>query len=219
MSDFLARGDVTAQTVPPFVLPEPREVAAVITAAGFSSRMGSPKALLEWGEKPLLQHQIDVLAAFGQVVVVLGHEAEHILERIAPNPNTRLVVHPGYSEGRSSSLQAGSRAIIGDPRGLLVLGTDQPLDERVLCPLLQALGPETSLAVPVKQGRRGHPVLLAGFLLPELRQVAQEPEGLRTIVRRHHAKSVEVPIDLDAPWWDLNTPDDYAQAIATPPRG
>jgi len=194
-------------------------LTAVITAAGFSSRMGSLKALLDWGGKPLLQHQIDVLADFGQVVVVLGHEAERIRESIKPGPNTRLIVNPGFAEGRSSSLQAGFRSIEGQPCGILVTGTDQPLDVRVLEPLMQALGPETSLTVPVRNARRGHPVLLAGFLLEELRHVAKEPEGLRSIVRRHHAKSAEVPIDLDAPWWDLNTPDDYAAAIAKSPQG
>lgn len=191
--------------------------AAVVTAAGFSSRMGSPKALLDWGGRPLLQHQIEMLSGFGEVVVVLGHEAERIREAIAPAPNTRLVFNPAYTEGRSSSLQMGFRALEGHARGILVIGTDQPLDPRVLDPLIHALGPKTSLAVPVREGRRGHPVLLSGDLSDELRQVAAEPEGLRSIVRRHHAESVEVPFDLDAPWLDLNTPDDYS--AARPPRG
>lgn len=195
------------------------QLAAVITAAGLSSRMGSPKALLDWGGKPLLEHQLDVLAGFGQVVVVLGHEADRIREAIAVPPNTRLVVNPDYAEGRSSSLQAGFRAIAGQPRAILVIGTDQPLDPRVLAPLIQALGPETSLAVPVRAGRRGHPVLLSGTLLSELEEVAQEPEGLRSIVRRHHAKSVEVLMDLDAPWLDLNDPAAYAEAMARRSRG
>lgn len=181
--------------------------------------MGSPKALLDWGGKPLLQHQIDTLADFGQVIVVLGHEADRIRGAIAPPPNTRLVIHPGFAAGRSSSLQAGFRAIAGTPRGILVVGTDQPLDPGVLAPLIQALGPDTSLAVPVRDGRRGHPVLLSGQLLDELRLVAGEPEGLRSIVRRHYDKSVEVPSDLDAPWLDLNDPAAYAQAVARRSRG
>lgn len=195
------------------------QLAAVITAAGYSSRMGSPKALLDWGGKPLLQHQIDILSGFGQVIVVLGHEAERLRASIAPSPTTQLVLNPAYAEGRSSSLQVGFRAIVGQPRAILVAGTDQPLDVRVLGPLIDAMEPETSLAVPVRKGRRGHPVLLAGRLLDQLRHVAREPEGLRSIVRRHQSESVEVALDLDAPWWDLNTPEDYAAAIATPPRG
>lgn len=191
------------------------DLAAVITAAGYSSRMGSVKALLDWGGKSLLQHQIDVLAGFGQVVVVLGHEAERIKQAIAPGPTTRLVLHPGFAEGRSSSLQAGFRAIVGQPRAVLVAASDQPLDSRVLGTLIAALRPETSLTLPVREGRRGHPVLLNGYLLSELRHVAQEPEGLRSIVRRHHEKSAEVPVDLDAPFLDLNTPAAYAAALAS----
>jgi len=51
-----------------------------------------------------------------------------------------------------------------------------------------------AIAVPTFQGRRGHPVCVAGSFLPELRGVTEEAEGLRSIVRRHAPNIIEVPV-------------------------
>ncbi|HEY9898527.1 MAG TPA: nucleotidyltransferase family protein [Pantanalinema sp.] len=184
-------------------------VAAVVTAAGFSSRMGSPKALLDWHGKPLLQHQMDGLAGFGEVIVVLGHEAERIRSELRLGANCRVVVNPSYPQGRASSLRAGFEALATAPQAVLVVGVDQPFSAESLDLLLAAMEPETPIALPVAAGRRGHPALFAGRLLDELRRVTEEGEGLRAVVRSHPVR--EVPVS--GPFLDLNRPQDYAEAI------
>lgn len=194
------------------------EAVAVVTAAGASTRMGRPKALLGWGGKPLLQHQMDALRDWGRVIVVLGHEATSIQATVSLPANVRVIVHPAYALGRSSSLAAGFAAIPPGPAAILVAGVDQPLDTEVLAMLLDAMDSH-AVCVPTCQGHRGHPVLLAGRLLGELQAVQHEPEGLRTIVRRHAASCREVAVPGSFPLLDLNTPEAYTRAcIAHRPR-
>ncbi len=185
--------------------------AAVVTAAGLSSRMGRLKALLDWNGVPLLQHQLDCLRDWGEVCVVLGHEAAQIQERLILPDNAKLVVHPGYREGRASSLRAGFEALESAPEALLVVGVDQPLEARCLDVLISAMQSEDAIAIPVSEGRRGHPVLFAGRLLDELKAIREEDAGLRAVVRRHPVRQVPVP----GPFWDLNRPEDYAAARDT----
>lgn len=192
----------------------PPEVAAVISAAGRSSRMGRPKALLEWRGLPLIAHQVRLLAGLGQVVVVLGHGADAIRPFVPVQGNLKVVEHPGYDAGRSSSLVAGFKALSGNPAGVLVVAVDQPLVPGVVERLLEARG---DVAQPVFQGRRGHPVLFRGELLPELLAIDEAGEGLRAVVRRHSRE--EVSVEDGGIWVDLNEPADYAASTPPPVQG
>lgn len=183
-------------------------VAAVVTAAGLSSRMGFPKALVDWQGRPLVGHQVATLAGLGQVIVVLGHEAERIRPAV-PAPAT-VVLNPDYASGRVSSLRAGFRAIAGTPDAVLVVGVDQPLVPAVLATLLAQAPPDADVVVPTFEGRRGHPVLFAGRLLDELRTIDEASEGLRAVVRRHTRQ--EVAVNHPSVLRDLNTPADLNQA-------
>lgn len=186
--------------------------AAIVTAAGLSSRMGRPKALLDWGGKPLLQHQLDALAEWEQVVIVLGHEADRLAAAITPSPRQQLVHHPEFHLGRSTSLAAGAAALEGDPEAILIVGVDQPLDPSVLPILLSALESNKGIVIPTHAGRRGHPLLLGGDHLRRLRELAREPEGLRTLIQAHAEQVRLCPIS--SPWTllDMNEPGDYDMA-------
>ncbi|HEY9721253.1 MAG TPA: NTP transferase domain-containing protein, partial [Oscillatoriaceae cyanobacterium] len=131
---------------------KPGQVVAVVTAAGFSSRMGFSKALLEWHGKPLVAHQVETLAALGEVIVVLGHEAERIRPHVPAS--ARVVVNPDYASGRVGSLLAGFRAIAGTPAGVLVVGVDQPLVADVVARLLDAATEKDAIVLPVHAGKR-----------------------------------------------------------------
>lgn len=189
---------------------DPARSAAVVTAAGTSSRMGRSKALLDWNGVSLAQHQLDSLVGWGEVVLVLGYEAERILGGLRLPENTRAVVHATYHEGRASSLRAGFAALTRPPATILVVGVDQPLDPPSLATLLAEATPSDAIAVPTSGGRRGHPVLFAGALLDDLLAIREEDEGLRAVLRRHPVRLIPVP----GPFWDLNRPEDYAAARA-----
>ena len=107
--------------------------AAIILAAGESSRMGRPKPLLPWvgatdGEPSLLiDYQVRELAAAGvdDIVVVLGHEAAELRPHVPPE--ARVASNEAYREGRASSLRAGAAALPDDAGPIAVLGVDQAL--------------------------------------------------------------------------------------------
>ena len=195
----------------------PRDLVALVTAAGASTRMGSPKALVPWGGRPLVVHQATVLSDLRDVVVVLGHDAPAIAAAAPLPPPARYLVHPGWAEGRSSSLEAAARALPDDAAAILVCAVDQPLARATLDALLAAFDPERhDLAQPLAAGRPGHPLLLSARLLPALRAATTHPEGLRDIVRAAHPRTVFVPCDDPGVHTDLNTP--AALAAARPPR-
>lgn len=187
------------------------EAVALVTAAGASSRMGRPKALVTWppgATTTLLEHQLAALAGFRAVVVVIG---AHALEVPAP---AVTVVNERWAEGRSTSIEAGARALPDDARAVLVAAVDQPLDAAVIDVLLAALGDGDAavqpLAVDARRPddgpRRGHPIVFAGDALPLLRAASSFDEGLRGITRARPA--MPVPVASAAIHLDLNTPED-----------
>jgi molybdenum cofactor cytidylyltransferase len=192
---------------------KPGQLAAVITAAGRSSRMGSLKALLNWRGRTLLAHQVHTLLPCYQVVVVLGFSADILWPHVPQAPNVEVVLNPDFDRGRSSSLLAAAWALQPEVEAVLLVAVDQPLREEVIEALCAGFGPEALAAVPVYDGRRGHPVLLRSSLIPALRHVDTEPEGLRTLLRRLGPAVQEIPVTYPDVSWDLNSPADYARLI------
>jgi len=192
-------------------------IAAIILAAGESSRMGRLKQLLPWGGKTLLAWQVGQARAAGadDVVVVLGHEASRIRDE-AGDLEARIVINEGYREGRASSLRRGAEAVADGVEAVLVLSVDQPRPESVLTALVDAWRDgRPLLAMPAYRGRRGHPVLADGALLAELRLVTEEGLGLREVTERHRDETAVIEIDNPVVNLDLNTPADYATAFRT----
>lgn len=189
-------------------------IAGLLLAAGESTRMGSPKPLLDWHGKPLIRYQVEQLRAAGcdHVVVVLGSRAGRVLPFI-DGADCEVVVNPDFREGRATSVRAGAAVIPGGAHWVAVLAVDQPRSADVMRPLFRAAtGNPADILVPVHGGRRGHPVLFSGRLLPEMREVQDATLGLRAVVHRHLAAQREVPIDSPLIHTDLNTPAAYAAA-------
>ena len=192
-------------------------VAALVLAAGESRRMGRPKALLDWGGKPLLQHQIDELAAAGcdPVVVVLGHEAPTIEAAIDCRGPCRIVLNSRYMSGRASSLRAGAATLPDDTGAVIVASVDGPCSTSTVRALIDAwrAGPTPgSIIVPRHEGRNGHPALFDGSLLAEIRAVEERSQGLRAVRRAHVATTTFLDVDDPLVTLNLNTPEDYAAA-------
>jgi CTP:molybdopterin cytidylyltransferase MocA len=124
-------------------------------------------------------------------------------------------VNDAYKDGRATSLRCGAEALSNDAEAVLILNVDQPRPAWV-CRLVLERWRETQAAIvtPRFAGRSGHPVLVDGALVPELRAVDEATLGLRAVTQRHAAQAVEVSIDNAAPNVDLNTPTDYEAALA-----
>jgi molybdenum cofactor cytidylyltransferase len=196
-------------------------ISAILLAAGESTRMGRPKPLLPWDGKTLVEWQIEQLldAGVDGVVVVLGFAADEVRAAVR-HPRARVVVNEAYREGRASSLRCGAAAVADDVEAVVVLGADQLRAAWVTRRLLDAWRrSRRAVALPRYGDHRGHPVVLAGRLLPELRVATEEEQGLRAVLQRHAAETEVVPIDSAVVDLDLNTPADYERALAAFDRG
>ncbi len=189
--------------------------AALLLAAGSSVRMGFPKALLPWGESTLLEFQICQLraAGAGDIVVVLGAHARRVRPLVPALPGVRAVYNRRHREGRSSSIRCGARNLRPNARVVLVESVDQPCPSTVQEELFRvAEDTGAAVVIPTFGGRRGHPIVLARHVLPELLELSEEEQGLRAVVRSHARDTVEVPVNTDVVLWNLNDPQEYALA-------
>jgi len=181
--------------------------------------MGAAKPLLEWGGNTLIEYQLAQLKEppVDRLVVVLGHRADEVLPYIhRTGPDVVAVVNELYTEGPASSLRLGAAALPDDTTAVLVLGVDQPRPHDVIARLVDVHRHSGSLiTVPTYDEKRGHPPLLDGSLLPELREVNEATQGLRAVIERHAADVNELPFETSAVLLDLNRPQEYQKARAS----
>lgn len=191
-----------------------RFISAVLTAAGLSSRMGSPKPLLPWQGKTLVESQIETLLEAGasEVIVVLGHKADEVAPRVSGD-NVRAVVNHQYRDGRASSIRAGLDAISPEARDIVLMAVDQPRSPEVVSRVIREhLEADALLTSPRYRGRGGHPLMFSASLLPELSRISEENQGLREVFERHRSEITQVHFDDPSIRLDLNTPESYREA-------
>ena len=193
-------------------------IAAILLAAGESSRMGQPKQLLDWHGQPLVVAQTEALLAAGcrPVVVVLGAHLHSLRPLIPSRADVQVTTNRNWREGRASSLRTGARAVPPTSDAIVVSSVDQPADPDVIRELARALesAPEAMIVVPRHEGRNGHPPIFRSNLLPELQSVTERQEGLRAVRRRHAERTIFLEIDDPTVTLNLNTPDAYRRALA-----
>jgi molybdenum cofactor cytidylyltransferase len=189
-------------------------IAAIVLAAGTSTRMGRQKLMLPMPDgRPLVRVAVDQVLAAGldDTVVVLGGDAEAIAGALRSLP-VRTVVNLRYTEGQSTSLRAGLDALRpGTDAAVIALG-DQPLpDPAVIRRLVAAFrSGGRPVTVPIYRNGRGNPVLFSAALFDELRAVTGDRGG-REVIARDSSRVGEVSIDLPMPP-DIDTPEDYEAA-------
>ncbi len=190
------------------------EVALVALAAGRSARMGSPKALVEFEGRPLLEHLLApaLLRGFGDLVVVLGHHAEAV-RPFVDRLGYRHVVNPDPDRGRTGSVQVGLKALRPAVRAVFVQGVDCPmiLPETYLA-LAAALG-SGDVAIPSFRGKHGHPPLLCAAVIPRI-LAARPDEPLRDLLRAGHGECRFVEIDDPGVLVNIDRPEDLASLAA-----
>ena len=188
-------------------------ISAIVLAAGESRRMGQIKQLLDWGGKPLLGHVLDSLrsSSVDEIILVLGYEAERILERVA-TPQVQMVLNPDYRSGMLSSLKQGLKAIQPQAEAFLIVLADQPeIPPRLIHRLIdefRSVRPAKSIVIPSYQGRRGHPALFGAKYRAEILQLSGET-GARQILARHPDEILTLEMDHDAVVIDVDTEEDY----------
>lgn len=198
-----------------------RGLHALVLAAGAGARFGGPKLLAPYGEGVLLDAAL--AAALGAPVetvsVVLGAEAAAVgaaarsfAARSGNAARLRLVTAADHAEGLAASLRAGVAALPADARAALVFLGDMPaVPPAVLEPLVQALESGADAAVPVFEGRRGHPAGFAAALLPVLGALTGDA-GARRLLEALGSRVVEVAAPDAGVLLDVDTPADLERA-------
>lgn len=186
-------------------------VAGVVPAAGSSTRMGRPKALLDAGGRSFVSAVVGALVGGGcdPVVVVTGPDQPEVARR-AQASGALVLVNREPGEGPITSLRLALAALGSSVDGVAVLPVDHPavLPETVAA-LLEAFAPgDAPLVLPSIGGERGHPALFHRRLFPELMDPGLEG-GARAVVHRHLEKARLVAVDDPGALADVDTPDAY----------
>jgi molybdenum cofactor cytidylyltransferase len=197
------------RTEPPVVAP--RRIAAIVLAAGRSTRMGGPNKLLaEIARRPLVRIAAEeALASRAKpVIVVTGHQRDHVEQVLAGLP-VRLVHNPDFAQGLGTSLAAGIAAVPADADGAIVCLGDMPqVDAALVDRLVAAFDPDRGalVVVPTFEGKRGNPVLWSRRFFPDLTAIEGDV-GARHLIGRYGEAVVEVPVDGKAALTDIDTPE------------
>jgi molybdenum cofactor cytidylyltransferase len=209
-------------------------VAAIILAAGTSSRMGPDrhKLLLPLGERPVLLHVTEaVLASRARpIIVVVGHQASRVRAVLDPythHPGVQIVENTDYQHGMSTSLRTGIRTLLSynntitpanaspiRPVAALIALGDQPLISSALLNRLinTYMTGEKKIVAPHYQGRRGNPVLFDARFFPELMEVSGD-EGGRSVIQKHSQDVSAIEVDDVRASYDVDTWETYQQVV------
>jgi molybdenum cofactor cytidylyltransferase len=199
--------------------PQPRDepvvtghnIAAIVLAAGRSTRMGGPNKLLaEIAGRPLVRIAAEqALASRAKpVIVVTGHERERVEAALKGLP-VQFVHNPDFAQGLGGSVRTGIAAVPAAADGAIVCLGDMPQVDAVLIDrLIAGFAPEQgALAVmPTMDGQRGNPVLWSRRFFPDLMAIEGDI-GARNLISRYGEAVVEVPVTSKGALVDVDTPE------------
>lgn len=185
------------------------KIAAVVLAAGMSSRMGSNKLLADVNGKPMVRHAVETAIASqsGPVIVVTGNDGDGVREALR-SLNIQFENNLDFSKGLSTSLRLGIKSVPTACDGALILLGDMPgVSTNLIDKLIAAFDPAEGRAICVatRHGKQGNPVLWARRFFPEIAAIEGDV-GARALVGMHGELVCEVEADDDAPLTDIDTP-------------
>ena len=200
------------------------KIAALILAAGLSSRMAPANKLLlpDVSGTPMVARVADAVRASraATVFAVVGHQAAAVSAALAPHGVT-LVHAPHYAEGLSASLRAGLAALPADMGAVLICLGDMPLVTAAdINLLLDAYDPDEGrlIVVPTHHGKRGNPVLWDRRFIGEMTALTGDT-GARALLLRHAEYVTEVELASNSVLVDFDTPyaAPFLQAVSEAP--
>lgn len=202
--------------------PSPREaknnaprVAALVLAAGLSSRMGTNKLLADLHGISLIRRTVESLAA-DQIIVVTGHDAEKIKAELQGLP-VQFIHNPDYAQGLSTSLKCGLAALGPDIDAALICLGDMPLvSKETIRRLIASFSPSDhrSICVPVHNGKRGNPVLWGARHFEAMQSLTGD-KGARSLMDECADELVEIELP-EAVLLDADTPEALARLRSIP---
>ena len=206
-------GGLLREAPEPRVAETPKNIAAVVLAAGRSTRMGVNKLLLPLDGKPVLGHVVEAIRAAGlaSTVVVLGHEAEKIRASLAGD-DLFFALNESYRQGLASSLKCGLAAVPEDCDGAMIFLGDMPdVDPEMVKKMMAAFHPgqKRAIVVPVRSGRQGNPVLWGRRFFDLLQERLSGDSGARHLISECAEWVAWVEAAQDGIFADLDTPEAF----------
>lgn len=187
---------------------------AIILAAGSSTRMGSQKMLLPFGESTILETVIQNIlsSSVDSILVVLGANHEEIQEVIKPLP-VEVCINTNHHSGMLSSVMCGFSALPDDTSTVLIFLGDQPgISARVTNAVIDAYNESLhGIVIPVTNHRRGHPLLVDFKYKREIGRLDLE-KGLRALMHHFPEDVLEVEVEEPGILLDIDTPEEYTIA-------
>jgi molybdenum cofactor cytidylyltransferase len=188
--------------------------AAIVLAAGGSTRLGRPKQLVSLGGKSLLRLAAEAAVASGAspVVIVLGDKADQFTPQLAGLPVVP-VINTNWQQGMSSSLSCGVGALQAEASSLtavLCMVCDQPQITAAHLRTLWDRYAASGKVIAVRHGDRpGVPAIFPAKYLPDLARVTGD-KGARSLLAGLPDEEMEL-FDMPEAAFDLDTPEDLHQ--------
>ena len=191
-------------------------ISAVILAAGESRRMGKQnKLLLPIGGEALLVKLVASVCAsdVGQVLVVIGHEAEKI-RRELNEFSLNFVYNPNFSEGMTTSIKYGVKVVSHECDGLLICLGDMPfintseINKLIHAYVKNRIKGEGLIVVPVFKRQRGNPVLFSIEFRNDILEHKKE-SGCKEVIMKNSDSVMEIEMDDEKMLLDVDTMEDY----------
>ena len=190
-------------------------VAAIVLAAGTSSRMGRPKLLLPFAGKTLVRRAVEsaVASRARQVVVVTGAYRELVERELAGLP-VKLAHNPEFAIGMSGSVRAGIKSVPPETDAAVVILADQPfVGAEIIDALIEVYEASRAPIVrPRYAGQPGNPVLWDRSLFGELMQ-QQGDQGGRELLKRYADRVAWRELPDARAQEDIDTPEAYAALL------
>lgn len=189
----------------------PREIAAIILSAGYSSRMGRFKPLLPLGDNTVLERSVHLFRGAGiqDIEVVVGYRSDELIPLLR-KLGAKWTVNESFQEGMFSSIQAGVNSMEASKKAFFLLPVDIPLVRRsTVTDLLQSLAKcDADVLYPCFLGKRGHPPLISATLRSDILSWDKEG-GLRECLQQHQGRSVNVEVADEHVLLDMDSEEQY----------
>lgn len=190
-------------------------IAAIVLAAGESTRMGTQKLLLPYAGSTVIEHILGQLvrSLVDEVIIVTGYEPDRIEDLLAGR-GFAFAQNDGYREGMLSSIRRGLAVLPESAEATFIVLGDQPALQAATVDSILRKQRENSdrVILPTHEGRRGHPILIPLRFQEEIMQRFDET-GLRGLLRAHPGAILELPVDTASILEDIDYPEDYQRAL------
>lgn len=191
------------------------EFWGIILAAGESKRMKVQKLLLPFQGKTMIEKVIENVAGsdVDHTMVVVGCDKDEILEKIGHLPVSHCL-NVNYQQGMLLSVKCGFGSLPDLFEAALVFPGDQPMipAEAVNTVIRAYRESGKGIAIPVFEGKRGHPLLVSSRYRVEIEKL-DDGGGLRALALKFPEDVLEVQVNTPGILRDIDTPEEYRRAI------